>query len=244
VQALTGVSVQVRDGELVTLLGANGAGKSSALMTVSGIVRPKAGSLSYDGVDLSKASPFDIVKLGVIHCPEGRRIFGGLTVQENLRMGAIRRSDPAAARRDMDWVCSLFPVLGQRRRQTGSTLSGGEQQMLAIGRALMAQPRLLMLDEPSLGLAPLVVKAIFQVIRELHRRGVTILLVEQNVRQALAVADRGYVLVTGKVALEGTGAELRANPELEQAYLSTARREGSAEGPAESRAESRGEGPA
>jgi len=223
VQALTGVSIQVRDGELVTLLGANGAGKSSALMTVSGIVRPKAGFLSYDGVDLAKASPFDIVKLGVIHCPEGRRIFGGLTVQENLRMGAMRRVDVQAARKDMDWVYSLFPVLGQRRRQAGSTLSGGEQQMLAIGRALMAQPRLLMLDEPSLGLAPLVVKAIFQVIRELHRRGVTILLVEQNVRQALAVADRGYVLVTGKVALEGTGAELRANPELEQAYLSTAK---------------------
>jgi len=223
VQALTGVSIEVRDGELVTLLGANGAGKSSALMTVSGIVRPKAGALSYDGVDLSKTSPFDIVKLGVIHCPEGRRIFGGLTVQENLRMGAMRRADAPAVRRDMEWVYSLFPVLGQRRRQAGFTLSGGEQQMLAISRALMAEPRLLMLDEPSLGLAPLVVKAIFQVIRELHRRGVTILLVEQNVRQALAVADRGYVLVTGKIALEGTGADLRARPELEQAYLSTAK---------------------
>jgi len=234
VRALSGVCIEVRDGELVTLLGANGAGKSSALMTVSGIVRPDAGSLSYDGVDLSKTSPFDIVKLGVIHCPEGRRIFGGLSVQENLRMGAMRRVDAQAARRDMDWVYSLFPVLGQRRRQAGSTLSGGEQQMLAIGRALMAQPRLLMLDEPSLGLAPLVVKAIFQVIRELHQRGVTILLVEQNVRQALAVADRGYVLVTGKVALEGTGAELRANPELEEAYLSAARRQNS-----ESRPEAR-----
>jgi branched-chain amino acid transport system ATP-binding protein len=220
VQALRGMSIEVRDGELVTLLGANGAGKSSALMTVSGIVRPAAGRLSYDGVDLGKASALEIVKLGVIHCPEGRRIFGGLTVQENLRMGAMRRADPASARKDMDWVYSLFPVLGQRRRQAGSTLSGGEQQMLAIGRALMAGPRLLMLDEPSLGLAPLVVKAIFEVIRELHRRGVTILLVEQNVRQALAVADRGYVLVAGKVVLEGTGPELRAKPELEEAYLS------------------------
>ncbi len=220
VQALRGVSIQVRDGELVTLLGANGAGKSSALMTVSGIVRPSAGRITYDGVDLGKASALEIVKLGVIHCPEGRRIFGGLTVQENLRMGAIRRRDPQAVRRDADWVYTLFPVLGQRRRQAGSTLSGGEQQMLAMGRALMAEPRLLMLDEPSLGLAPLVVKAIFDVIRELHRRGVTILLVEQNVRQALAVADRGYVLVTGTVALEGSGASLRSHPELEEAYLS------------------------
>ena len=225
VQALRGVSIEVRDGELVTLLGANGAGKSSALMTVSGIVRPSAGRLAYDGVDLGRASALEIVRMGVIQCPEGRRIFGGLTVQENLRMGAVRRPDPAGARADLDWACSLFPVLGQRRRQLGSTLSGGEQQMLAIGRALMAQPRLLMLDEPSLGLAPLVVKAIFEVIRELHRRGVTILLVEQNVRQALAVADRGYVLVTGSVVLEGTGAELRANPELEAAYLSTAQKE-------------------
>ena len=226
-QALRGVTLRVRDGELVTLLGANGAGKSSALMTASGIIRPKAGRLTWDGVDLGKASALDIVRLGVIHCPEGRRIFGGLTVQENLRMGAIRRSrsraEASAARRDLDWVYTLFPVLGQRRRQAGSTLSGGEQQMLAIGRALMAQPRLLMLDEPSLGLAPLVVRAIFQVIRELHRRGVTILLVEQNVRQALAVADRGYVLVTGSVVLEGSSAELRAHPELEAAYLSTAR---------------------
>ncbi len=222
VLALAGVSIEVRDGELVALLGANGAGKSTTLMTVSGIVRPRAGSVTCDGVDLAKADPFDIVKLGVIHCPEGRRIFGGLSVQENLRMGAMRHGDSQSARRDMDWVYSLFPVLAERRRQPGSTLSGGEQQMLAIGRALMAQPRLLMLDEPSLGLAPLVVKAIFRVIRDLHRRGVTILLVEQNVRQALAVADRAYVLVTGAVALEGTGAELRANPDLEHAYLSAA----------------------
>ncbi len=222
VNALNDVSIEVRDGELVTLLGANGAGKSTALMTVSGIVRPRAGSVAYNGADLAKASPFEIVGLGVIHCPEGRRIFGGLSVLENLRMGMIRRADKTAARGDMDWVFSLFPVLAQRRHQTGATLSGGEQQMLAIGRALMAAPRLLMLDEPSLGLAPLVVQAIFRVIRELHRRGVTILLVEQNVRQALAVADRGYVLSTGKVTLQGTGAELRANPDIERAYLSAA----------------------
>jgi len=222
VDALRGVSIEVRDGELVTLLGANGAGKSTALMTISGIVRPRAGSVLYDGVDLAKASAFDIVAIGVIQCPEGRRIFGGLSVLENLRMGAVRRADAGGVRRDMDWIFSLFPVLGQRRHQAGATLSGGEQQMLAIGRALMTEPRLLMLDEPSLGLSPIVVQAIFRVIRELHAKGVTILLVEQNVRQALAVADRGYVLSAGVVTLEGTSAELRSNPEIEQVYLSAA----------------------
>ncbi len=222
IQALAGVTIEVRDGELVALLGANGAGKSTTLMAVSGICRPQAGTISYNGTDLGKTSPFDIVGLGVIHCPEGRRIFGGLTVTENLRMGSMRRADKQNVHKDMDWVFSLFPVLAQRRHQSGATLSGGEQQMLAMARALMAGPKLFMLDEPSLGLAPLVVKAIFQVIRELHRRGVTILLVEQNVRQALAVADRGYVLSTGTVILEGTGTALRTNKEIEQAYLSTA----------------------
>ena len=222
VQALSGVSIEVRDGELVTLLGANGAGKSTALMAVSGIVRPQAGTMTWDGVDLARASSFDIVARGVIHCPEGRRIFGGLTVLENLKMGSMRRVEKKDVHGGIDRVFSLFPVLAERRHQSGATLSGGEQQMLAIGRALMAQPRLLMLDEPSLGLAPLVVRAIFQVIRELHRQGVTILLVEQNVRQALAVADRGYVLSTGRVMLEGTGKDLRSNPDIEQAYLSAA----------------------
>jgi branched-chain amino acid transport system ATP-binding protein len=220
--ALAGISLEVRDGELVALLGANGAGKSTALMAISGIVRPRSGALGYNGTDLSKASPYDIVGLGVIQCPEGRRIFGGLTVLENLRMGAVRRKDSRGVRRDLEYVFSLFPVLARRRHQSGATLSGGEQQMLAIARALMGSPSLLLLDEPSLGLAPLVVQAIFRVIRELHRRGVTILLVEQNVRQALAVADRGYVLAAGRVTLEGSGVELRSHPELEQAYLSTA----------------------
>ena len=223
VSALTGVSLEVRDGELVTLLGANGAGKSSALMTISGIVRPRAGSVTWDGVDLARASPEEIVKLGIIHCPEGRRLFGGLTVTENLRMGAARLRDTSGERAGMERIFALFPVLGQRRRQSAATLSGGEQQMLAIGRALMAQPRLLMLDEPSLGLAPLVVRSIFGVIRDLHRGGVTVLLVEQNVRQALAVADRGYVLSAGAVMLEGSGAALRANPDIEGLYLSAAR---------------------
>jgi branched-chain amino acid transport system ATP-binding protein len=222
VQALAGLNLEVREGELVTLLGANGAGKSTTLMTISGIVRPRSGVVLYQGADLSRASPFDIVGLGVIQCPEGRRIFGGLTVLENLRMGAVRRRDSGGVRRDLEYVLALFPVLGQRRHQTGATLSGGEQQMLAIARALMGAPRLLLLDEPSLGLAPIVVQAIFGVIRELHRRGVTILLVEQNVQQALAVADRGYVLATGRVILAGSGSQLRSNPELEQAYLSSA----------------------
>jgi branched-chain amino acid transport system ATP-binding protein len=222
VRALAGVSIDVRDGELVTLLGANGAGKTSTLMTVSGIVRARRGSVAWGDADLTRATPFDIVALGIIQCPEGRRIFGGLSVMENLRMGAMRRRDQRAARADMDAVFSLFPVLDRRRHQSGATLSGGEQQMLAIGRALMAAPRLLMLDEPSLGLAPIVVQAIFKAIREMHARGVTILLVEQNVRQALAVADRGYVLETGSVVMSGTGAELRANPDIERAYLSSA----------------------
>ena len=221
VHALNGVSIEVRDGELVTLLGANGAGKSSTLMAISGIVRPRGGSLTYDGTDLARAASFDIVNLGVIHCPEGRRVFGGLSVLENLRMGAVRRRDKRNVRADMEEVFSLFPVLSERKHQSGATLSGGEQQMLAIGRALMAGPRLLMLDEPSLGLAPIMVQSIFGVIREMHRKGVTILLVEQNVHQALAVADRGYVLASGSVMFEGTGEALRSNPDIEQAYLST-----------------------
>jgi branched-chain amino acid transport system ATP-binding protein len=219
VHALKGITMEVRDGELVTLLGANGAGKSTTLMTLSGIFRPSAGRITYDGHDLTKASANEIVHLGAIQCPEGRRIFGGLTVRENLRMGAVQRRNRQAVQADLDWVCTLFPVLGQRLHQSGATLSGGEQQMLAVGRALMARPRLLMLDEPSLGLAPLIVQSIFEVIRQLHARGVTILLVEQNARQALQVADRGYLLETGRVVLSGPVAELRANPEVERFYL-------------------------
>jgi branched-chain amino acid transport system ATP-binding protein len=219
VYALKGITIEVQEGELVALLGANGAGKSTTLMTVSGILRPRSGRITYEGHDLAKTSPYDIVRLGAVQCPEGRRIFGGLTVLENLRMGAARRQDRWAIQQDLEWVFSLFPVLKQRLRQTGATLSGGEQQMLAIGRALMARPRLLMLDEPSLGLAPLIVQAIFEVIRQLHTQGVTILLVEQNARQALQVADRAYLLETGQVVLSGAVAELRANPEIERFYL-------------------------
>jgi branched-chain amino acid transport system ATP-binding protein len=219
VRALKGISLEVREGELVTLLGANGAGKSTTLMTISGILRPRSGHITFEGHDLARAGAYDVVQLGIIHCPEGRRIFGGLTVFENLRMGASRRQDRRAVQADMDWVCALFPVLGKRLTQTGATLSGGEQQMLAIGRALIARPRLLMLDEPSLGLAPLIVRDIFNVIQQLHSQGVTILLVEQNARQALQIADRGYLLETGRVVLSGPVAELRANPEIERFYL-------------------------
>jgi branched-chain amino acid transport system ATP-binding protein len=219
VRALKGISLEVQEGELVTLLGANGAGKSTTLMTISGILRPRSGRITFDGHELSQAGAYEIVRMGIIQCPEGRRIFGGLTVLENLRMGASRRQDPRAVQSDLDWVCSLFPILGQRLKQSGATLSGGEQQMLAIGRALIAQPRLLMLDEPSLGLAPLIVRDIFNVVQQLHSRGVTILLVEQNARQALQIADRGYLLETGRVVLSGPVPELRANPEVERFYL-------------------------
>jgi branched-chain amino acid transport system ATP-binding protein len=219
VHVLKDMNVEVEEGELVTLLGANGAGKSTTLLTVSGILRPRKGRIIYEGRDLTTASPYDIVRLGVIHCPEGRRIFGGLTVLENLRLGAVRRRDRQGVQEDLEWVLSLFPALGQRVRQNGATLSGGEQQMLAIGRALMARPNLLMLDEPSLGLAPVVVEVIFKVIRQLHQRGVTILLVEQNARQALQVADRCYVLETGRVVMGGPATELRTDPEVERFYL-------------------------
>ena len=219
IHALKGVSLDVREGELVSLLGANGAGKSTTLMTISGIIRPRSGTVTYLDIDLTKKIPEEIVKQGIVQCPEGRRIFGSLTVIENLRMGAVRRKDRAELKNDLEWVFSLFPVLEARISQSGATLSGGEQQMLAIGRSLMAKPQLLMLDEPSLGLAPLVVQEIFKVIQQLHQRGVTILLVEQNARQAMAIADRCYLLETGQVVLSGTAADLKSNIAVEQFYL-------------------------
>jgi branched-chain amino acid transport system ATP-binding protein len=219
VHALKGISVTVNEGELVTMLGANGAGKSTTLMTASGILKARSGRISYEGHDLTRSSPYDIVQLGLIQCPEGRHIFGGLTVRENLQMGAVRRRDRAEVQRDLDWVAALFPVLGERPRQTGATLSGGEQQMLAIGRSLMARPRLLLMDEPSLGLAPVIVQTIFDVIQKLHQQGVTILLVEQNARKALQVACRCYLIETGRVVMSGAVEELRANSEVERFYL-------------------------
>ncbi|HUX49727.1 MAG TPA: ABC transporter ATP-binding protein, partial [Spirochaetia bacterium] len=220
VEALKGIDITVPDGALVAMLGANGAGKSTTLMTISGILRPSAGTITYDGMDLSRLDARQIVELGVIHCPEGRRIFGTLTVIENLRMGAVSRKDKRRLHDAFDQVFTIFPVLAERRNQSGSTLSGGEQQMLAIGRALMARPRLLLLDEPSLGLAPIVVTAIFDVIRQLHRDGVTILLVEQNAEQALSVANEGYIMETGTIVLHGQSETLKSNPEVERIYLS------------------------
>ena len=219
VHALKGITGEVNEGELVAVLGTNGDGKSTTLMSVSGILKTRTGKIIYEENDLTQASPYDIVQLGLIQCPEGRHIFGGLTVRENLLMGAVQRRDRSEVKQDIDWVCSLFPVLGERAGQTGATLSGGEQQMLAIGRSLMARPRLLMLDEPSLGLAPVVVQTIFDVIGKLHRQGVTMLLVEQNARQALQIADRCYLMETGNIVMSGTVAELRGNSEIERFYL-------------------------
>jgi branched-chain amino acid transport system ATP-binding protein len=219
IRALQGVSLRVAEGELVALIGSNGAGKTTTLRTISGLLRPSLGSITFEGAELNRASTDRIVALGISHCPEGRRIFGRLTVRENLVLGAVSRADHAAIAADMDMVFGLFPLLKERLRQAGGTLSGGEQQMLAIGRALMSRPRLLLLDEPSLGLAPLMVERIFETIEEIKREGRTILLVEQNVHHALDVADRAYVMETGRITLEGPGPVLRRDPQVERSYL-------------------------
>jgi branched-chain amino acid transport system ATP-binding protein len=219
IEALRGVSVEVGKGEIVTLIGANGAGKSTLLMTICGRPRAARGRIVFDGVDITEEPTFTIIRRGIAQSPEGRRIFARLTVFENLQLGATV-GDPTHFAGDLERVFTLFPILRQRREQRGGTLSGGEQQMLAIARALMSRPRLLLLDEPSLGLAPLVVKQIFGAIAEINRtQGVTVLLVEQNAYHALRLAHRGYVLQTGRVVLSGTGAELLANPEVRAAYL-------------------------
>jgi len=219
IQALKGVSLHLDVGELLAIVGANGAGKTTLLRTVSGVLRARSGSIRFDGRDVTRLPPHAIVGLGIAHSPEGRQLFGGLTVLENLRLGAVQRSDRAAVEHDFEYVFELFPILRERRQQRAGTLSGGEQQMLAIGRALMARPRLLLLDEPSLGLAPLLVERIFDVIARLKSERVTLLLVEQNARMALEVADRAYVMETGHIKLTGSAAELAANPDVERAYL-------------------------
>jgi branched-chain amino acid transport system ATP-binding protein len=219
IQALHGVDLDVAQGEIVTLIGANGAGKSTLLMTICGSPRARAGSIKLEGNEISKLPTHEIVRRGVAQVPEGRRIFPRMTVYENLQMGAII-TDPVHFQKDLDRVFAMFPRLAERRDQRGGTLSGGEQQMLAIGRALMSRPRLLLLDEPSLGLAPLIVRQIFDAIARIAREeGVTIFLVEQNAFHALRLADRGYVLVNGRVRLTGTGKELLANQEVRAAYL-------------------------
>jgi branched-chain amino acid transport system ATP-binding protein len=219
IQALHGVDVEVRRGEIVTLIGANGAGKTTLLMTVCGKPRATAGRILFEDRDISRLPTFEIVRLGIAQAPEGRRIFPRMTVLENLQMGAIV-ADPAHFDGDCQRIFRLFPILDQRKAQRAGTLSGGEQQMLSIGRALMSRPRLLLLDEPSLGLAPMIVKQIFSVIREINEQeGMTVFLVEQNAFHALRLAHRGYVLANGKVVLQGTGQELLANREVRAAYL-------------------------
>ncbi len=219
IHALKGVSLSVAKSEIVTLIGANGAGKSTLLKTTSGLLRPTQGSILFDGEDLTQFRPHEIVAKGVVQVPEGRRVFGRLTVTENLEMGAFAISDQKLIKENLERVLKLFPRLKERSKQVSGTLSGGEQQMLAMGRALMANPRVLLLDEPSMGLAPVLVDGIFHTIRKLHAEGTTILLVEQNARMALQVADRGYVLQSGAVVLSDQAENLRQNEMLRQAYL-------------------------
>jgi branched-chain amino acid transport system ATP-binding protein len=218
IHALQGVDLEVGRGEIVTLIGANGAGKTTTLKTISGLLHPREGEVWFDGQDISRTPAHDLVKRGIGHAPEGRRIFSRLTVLENLQMGGFTRSS-AERSEDQERVITLFPRLKERLTQKGGTLSGGEQQMLAIGRALMSRPRLLLLDEPSLGLAPILVQQIFDIIREINSQGTTILLVEQNALQALGIANRGYVLQTGKVTLADTAAALAANEDVRRVYL-------------------------
>ena len=219
IQALKGISIKVFDGEIVTLIGSNGAGKTTTLKTISGILRPRVGSVSLYGKSITAVAPDDIVRLGISQSPEGRKIFPRMTVLENLEMGAFIRSDRGTIQTDMDRVFVLFPRLKERIKQQAGTMSGGEQQMLAIGRAMMAKPKVLLLDEPSMGLSPVLTETIFQIIEEINRQGTTVLLVEQNALAALSIANRGYVLQTGKIVLEDTGINLLTNDSVRRTYL-------------------------
>ena len=219
IHALKGISVDVKEGEIVTLIGANGAGKSTILRTISGLLRTKTGNILFEGNSVASMAAEEIVKKGISQVPEGRRIFANMTVEENLELGAYIRSDKAGIRKDINKVFERFPRLGERRVQVAGTLSGGEQQMLAIGRGLMSQPRLLLLDEPTMGLAPLLVKEIFSIIKEINASGTTILLVEQNANMALSIAHQAYVLETGRIILSGSAKELAESEEVRKAYL-------------------------
>ncbi|HEY3368340.1 MAG TPA: ABC transporter ATP-binding protein [Symbiobacteriaceae bacterium] len=221
IQALHGVSFEVNEGEIVTLIGANGAGKSTILRTVSGLIRSREGSIAYQGQDITKTPAHKIVQSGMGHCPEGRRIFANMTVQENLEMGAYI-ADPAKFKEDLEHIYTTFPRLRERQAQVAGTLSGGEQQMLAMGRALMNHPKLLLLDEPSMGLSPLLVQEIFRIIQEINAGGTTVLLVEQNAFMALSIAQRAYVLETGRIVLSGVASELKTHPAVRAAYLGDA----------------------
>ncbi|MBI9106603.1 MAG: ABC transporter ATP-binding protein [Spirochaetales bacterium] len=220
IQALKGINIEISEGEIVTLIGANGAGKTTTLMSISGVVPPRSGKISFNGKDITGIAPDAIVPLGIIQVPEGRRIFPDLTITENLDMGAFLRKDDAGIKRDMDYVFNLFPILAERRSQRGGTLSGGEQQMLAISRALMAKPKLLLLDEPSLGLAPILVQLIFDIIKKINKeQKTTVFLVEQNANMALKTAHKGYVMETGRITMADTCANLLKNDEVRKAYL-------------------------
>jgi branched-chain amino acid transport system ATP-binding protein len=219
IEALKGISLEVQEGKIVTLVGANGAGKSTILRTVMGLVKPVSGWIVYRDRDMLKEKTERMVTGGITLVPEGRRVFPNLTVLENLKLGAFSRKDEKGIKADFEWIYNLFPILKERSWQLAGTLSGGEQQMLAVGRALLSRPKLLMMDEPSLGLAPLIVKEIFRIIQEIHKQGVTILLIEQNANAALHIADIAYVLETGRITLQGTGKELLNNEEVKKAYL-------------------------
>ncbi len=219
IRALNGLSLEVKEGEIVTLIGANGAGKSTLLKTISGLLKPKMGKILYKDQSIGGKPVQSIVKMGISHVPEGRRIFANMTIEENLQLGAFLRKDKEGIKRDLDHVNELFPRLLERKKQMAGTLSGGEQQMLAMGRALMARPQLLLLDEPSMGLAPILVKQIFSIIEEINKTGTTILLVEQNANLALSIANRAYVVETGRIVLSGTAEELNASEEIKNAYL-------------------------
>ncbi len=219
IEAVKGVSFSVDAGQVVTLIGGNGAGKTTTLRTLSGLLRPGSGRVVFEGEDITSVPAHEIVRRGIAHSPEGRRIFPRLTVRENLELGAFIRRDPEGVQADLERVLELFPVLRERSSQAAGTLSGGEQQMLAIGRALMSRPRLLMLDEPSMGLSPIMMQRILSTVRELKEQGTTILLVEQNAQAALSLADEGYVIETGRIVLSGTGPELLANEDVRKAYL-------------------------
>jgi len=220
IQALKSVSLKINEGEIITLIGANGAGKSTTLMSISGVVPPREGEILFRGKPIQGLSPDQIVSMGSCQVPEGRHIFPHLTVQENLDMGSFLRNDKEGIKRDLDYVFSLFPILSERRHQAGGTLSGGEQQMLAMSRALMARPQLLLLDEPSMGLAPLIIRQIFEIIKQINEEhNTTIFLVEQNANQALQIADRGYVIENGEITLSDDADQLLVNPEVKRAYL-------------------------
>jgi len=219
INAVRGVNFEVNQGEIVSLIGANGAGKSTILRTISGLIKPASGTLTYEGQNITKTNAQKIVQLGISHVPEGRHVFKGLSVRENLEMGAFLRKDRANIEEDIQTVYDRFPVLGERQKQDASTLSGGEQQMLAMGRALMSKPKLLLLDEPSMGLAPIFIQEIFNIIQQIQAQGTTVLLIEQNAKMALSIASRGYVLETGKIVLSGTGQELLESDAVQKAYL-------------------------